>query len=629
MASRMPLSRILPLRLPPGSGEPAYALLERLARRCGAASAATFSAGLGLDWNAVMAGRDTDRVAHVAGVDARLLGAATFVVEPASVRLSGEVLARKDWSPAHRRFCRECAAEDEDRTDDPPPRAFRRTWWDLPAIRRCTLHGTDLVRAAPGRGIEVAPALDEIRYPFAGETYVLGRLGFAERRNIELLDQLPLGKVIPLLERCGAMRLHGRWARSDARGMDRRPLLSAGMPVYEGEAAPFRSFLDELVATARPGRLELGPRMAYGRLHAWLAHDERDPAYDPVRDALREHALATMPLRPGQILYGQRIEAPAYRTVAQVCDSTSLEPATVERMLALVGGTPATGPSPIPLYHAADCLRAEELAAASCWSREARERLGLTNEGMASLVKAGCLVPMIRRTGRQAREDRFARRDVDGLATLLLENRPALENVPAGCALLSDAARRGMSSIGAVVRAVMGGRLAPQGILAGRPGISSLVVGIDEVFSLHRTDTPDVPWAEVVSHLGSRRVARALTASGRLGLRRGSCGFRNRHRHEVSREDWSTFRDTFVSASELARQQGSSGAAIVRRLADAGAQPTLPSEVCGGRAFYRRDVASRLLKKDDRGAFPRRPKNRKIPTGTVPPSSTGARRKAS
>lgn len=601
MASRTPPHAGLPLRLPLGNGEPAYALLERLARRCGASSAATFSASLGLNWSSVMAGRDTIRVAHAAGVDAELLASATFVVEPCGVRLSGEVLARKDWSPFHRRICRECLADDEARHGDPAPRAFRRTWWDLPSIRRCPRHGTDLVRSAPGGGLDSAPALDEIRSPLAGETYVLGRLGFAERRRVEILDQLALGKVIPLLERCGAMRLHGRWARSEARGVDKRLLLSAGMLVYEGGASPFRSFLDDLVATARPGRLELGPRMAYGRLHVWLAHDERDPSYDPVRDALRKHALATMPLNPGQVLYGQRIEAPAFRTVAQVCGSTGLERATAERMLALVGGSPAPGPSPIPLYHAADCSQAEDLAAASCWSREARGRLGLTKEGMASLVKAGCLVPLIPRAGRQAREDRFARRGLDGLIALLVESRPTLEDVPAGCALLADVARRGMSSIGAVVRAVMDGRLSPRGVLAQRPGIAGLVFGIDEVFSLHRRDTPDVPWAEVVSHLGSRRVARALAASGRLGLRRGSCGFRNRQRREVSRTDWSTFHRNFVSACELARQRGGSVSAITRRLADAGVQPAILPETCGGRAFYHRDAAARLPSNEDRG----------------------------
>ncbi len=543
-----------------------------------------------------MAGRDTDRVARLAGVDAGLLAASTFVVEPGTVRLFGESLSRKDWSPAQRRLCRECVAEDECRVGDPAPRAFRRTWWDLPSIRLCPRHGTELVHPASGCGTNSASPILGVQTTLSGETYVLGRLGFAERRSVDLLDQLTLGKVLPLLERCGAMRLHGRWARSDARDVDMRPLLSAGMSAYEGGASPFRAFLDDLVATARPGRLELSPRMAYGRLHAWLAHDERDAAYDPVREALREHALATMPLRPGQMLYGRRIDESALRTVAQVCDATGLEPATAARMLDLVGAMPAPGPSPIPLYHAADCSRVADLVAASCWSREARSRLGLTNEGMVSLVASGCLVPMIPRTGLGIREDRFARRDIDGLISDVVGNRPIFEEVPAGCAMLSDAARRGMSSIGAVVRAVMDGLLMPRGVLEGRPGVSGLIFEICEVFSMHRKETSDVPWSEVVSHLGSRRVARALADSGRLKLRRGSCGFRNRYRREVSATDWSTFRKTYVSAVELARQNGRSGVAIARLLADADMQPAIPPETCGGRAFYPRRAASRLAK---------------------------------
>lgn len=593
MAGRPARMRPLPLHLPMGNGEPAYALLERLALRYGAGSPAAFAAANGLKWGSVVAGRDTDGVAALAGVDAGALRAATFVAEGGLVRLGGETIARTDWSPPARRRCRACEAEDEALLDRPAPRAFRRAWWDIRSLRRCPWHGSDLTASTPGSAgsPEAVTPIDGEGFP--GETYVLGRLGFARLRRVALLDELTLAAAIPLVERVGAMRLHGRRARSDAKLVDPRPLLSAGMAAFEGGPSPFHSFLDGLVATARPDRDELTPGAAYGRLYGWLVHDERDPTYGPVREVLRAHAIASLPLSPGRVLLGRPVAAPLLGTVAGLSRATGLEKATVERFLALIGAVPAPGPSPIPLYAAADCARVASLAAASCWSWEARRALGLTNEGMGSLVSAGCLVPILPRRGREAREDRFDRADVERLALGLSDGVRRLRAVPSDCALLPQAARRGMSSIGLIVRALVDGRLVPRGRLPGRPGLSGLVLKVDDVLSLHRARTDDVPWSEVVSGIGDARLARSLVASGRLRLRRAPCGFRNRHRREVPRADWSEFSRGFVSAGELARSSGTSAAAVARRLSRSGIGPAFASASPGGPTFYRReDLAS-------------------------------------
>ncbi|MET3782937.1 hypothetical protein [Methylobacterium radiotolerans] len=390
------------------------------------------------------------------------------------------------------------------------------------------------------------------------------------------------------------MRLHGRRARSDARLVDAGPLLSAGMAAFEGGPSPFRSFLDGLVATARPDRDELTPGVAYGRLYGWLVHDERDPAYGPVREALRAHAIASLPLQPGRDLLGRPVTEPVLGTVARLSRVTGLEKATVERLLASLGAVPAPGPSPIPLYAAADCARLADLAAATCWSAEARRALGLTNEGMASVVSAGCLVPVLPRHGREVREDRFDRAAVERLAVGVFTGVPRLRDVPAGCAPLPEAARRGMSSIGSIVRAVLDGRLAPRGRVRGRAGLPGLVLRVADVAALQRAPSDDVPWTEVVARVGDRGLARSLVASGRLGLRRAPCGFRNRHRREVARADWAQFRQGFVSAGELARAEGTSAAAMARRLSRSGIGPAFGSGSPGGPTFYRREDVGTL-----------------------------------
>jgi hypothetical protein len=54
-------------------------------------------------------------------------------------------------------------------------------------------------------------------------------------------------------------------------------------------------------------RNDWGPRLVFGRLYEWLAHESDDAAYEPLRDIIRRHVIETMPLGPGDDVFGREV----------------------------------------------------------------------------------------------------------------------------------------------------------------------------------------------------------------------------------------------------------------------------------------------------------------------------------
>src|SRR3546814_14198389 len=65
----------------------------------------------------------------------------------------------------------------------------------------------------------------------------------------------------------------------------------------EGEVG-FRRFLVGLQTAFRSSKGDWGPRLLFGRLSDWSAHETADPASDPVRAVIRPHIIQTIPVGP-------------------------------------------------------------------------------------------------------------------------------------------------------------------------------------------------------------------------------------------------------------------------------------------------------------------------------------------
>ncbi|PLU44392.1 hypothetical protein CN059_31045 [Sinorhizobium medicae] len=128
----------------------------------------------------------------------------------AKVMLCDEVFRYSDFSYTRRRWCPGCIHE----------QPFHRVWWDIQAIRQCPFHGTALVDAcADGRTLhwwwpnfDISPEGEVLGRPMAVqhsdatlESYILGRLGFADRLSAPLIDTCDAGTVIEVCDIIGRL----------------------------------------------------------------------------------------------------------------------------------------------------------------------------------------------------------------------------------------------------------------------------------------------------------------------------------------------------------------------------------------------------------------------------------------
>ncbi len=584
-----------PIRVPFRSGEPAYALFERLSRAMGCRSAHDFAAELNLSHRDILSGAGWLAVATTAGVPEDELGRATFHVDGKVVRLGGEQLDRAHWSCLHPRCCPICRDGDN---AHPEQVRWHRSWWDVVPVRRCHIHGVRLVGARGDRiGLRAAAGgLDAASRD--GERYVVGRLGFAPRVACDLLDRLPLSRAVDLMEVLGA----GRRGARDPRTHDTAHLLSTGYAnVAEGASSLLRH-LDRLVATSYTSRDHFGPGIVYGRLYRWLASDEPDPAFAEIRALLRSHALAHVPLAPGQKLFGEVIRTQSLYTLAQAARHLGVQKPLARRMLLATGAAPAGVDHRREVFAAEQVGRAAALHRATMSTVEARGALGLSSDAFASLVAERCLSPVVNRRETGMRDDRFRQEDVSNLIDRLVSGVPIMEARATGTEFLGRAARASMSSTGWIVRAMLEGRVSPVGRWPSMPGLGGLLVPTRDVLATQAADARRsdlVSWDEVVRTLGRKSVADALVRSGHLTRSTTPIGFRNRRRLVVTRRQWSAFRSRFVSAAELAKEENTSVAALVRKLAASGIEPAFPA--AGRRFFERRALCHSLAE------TPRRP----------------------
>lgn len=192
--------------------EPAHGYYARLVAAEGHTSVTTYS-----DWIDVRARNISPE--HLLGVIEKLplsadrltrLRRATPKRNGAKVMLCDEVFRYSDFSYTRRRWCPGCIHE----------QPFHRVWWDIQPIRCCPFHGVPLVdTCADGRKLhwwwpnfDISPEGEVLGHPITTlvsgptlESYLLGRLGFADKSSAPLLDTCNSGTVFEVCDIIGRL----------------------------------------------------------------------------------------------------------------------------------------------------------------------------------------------------------------------------------------------------------------------------------------------------------------------------------------------------------------------------------------------------------------------------------------
>lgn len=113
--------------------------------------------------------------------------------------------------------------------------------------------------------------------------------------------------------------------------------LARGFEIADGGPAGIPKFLDQLIAAAGNRRRKDGPGVPFGRIHQWLATRQWDPAYELVREVVRQHVLASFPLTANIRLFGEQIDRRTRHSIRTLSLETGQHPKTLRKRLRAAG----------------------------------------------------------------------------------------------------------------------------------------------------------------------------------------------------------------------------------------------------------------------------------------------------
>jgi hypothetical protein len=597
--------------------EPAYALANRLARRNGVNSLASFGGDHGIPFREIVNGHRNAEIAQFAGADVAKLDAVTFRSgDDERVRLNGEVLHQDDWSYVSLRVCPTCLKDDLERQDSRISfLPHVRSWWNVVRISVCPIHGVALVESDPtntsmkvdherldvryaaGRQCDLAKVTPEKVGDVQVETYLLGRLGFMPRVTSSILDTLPLWNAIRLMDRIGAVAAAGvRGFTSFGGEVAPREALVAGYAVFAGGREGFIALLDRLVASADIRQGKWGPRVVYGRVYEWLSHDTRDTAYDSIRELVREHALDNLPLAPEDLVFGRPVGERRIYTLWHAARAIETGPSAAGRIFRAMGHLDVgdVGKANWQITLKASVVKKVCLEIGDKMSfNGAMAYLGLPRGPMHALFDEGILRPFLH-VSDGVSEHMFRKRDLDAFIAELAADAPKSGRCDELCDVVL-AGKRSQTSTSLIVKALQTRRLHCRGVLNSAVGLMKILVNLAEVNAFRDANAGvekgrSVDWCR--ERLGvTWPVFNSLIEMGFIRVSESTTGFRNRKIALVEQNSLEEFERRYISATQVAAARNTHVRTLVPALRSVGIGPAIEKEDAG-QYFYRRSDVS-------------------------------------
>lgn len=604
----------LALTLAHGAGETPPDFASRLSTRSCRDHMREFCRDFGINPQAVIDGRPeaVHALADLAKVDAEALLREAFVRvgDGQTFQYKGQHLLRSSLTRNRVRVCPACMSEDIERLDCRlVARPHRRSHWLVRAIRTCAIHEIAFVEIEKldGPGIihdtsrafsnavpRLRSYLDEAvsQSPSKFESYLASRLSGST--SASWLDTLPLYAAMQLSFVTGAVALNGPSATlDDLSDHDARQCETAGFDIVDKGSEGIRTFLDELQAPFRAHRSSPGPKIMYGRLYDWLAHDCRDKAYDPVRDIVIDHALDTLPLGPGDQLFGRNISTRRLHSVHTAALAFDVHPKRLRRALRTSG---IAGNSFDMLPDNKVVAKSDVVAdlarqlSDTMTMKAAREYLNVPRPHDEGLVQSGLIKPLIdRKRMRSSMQYTLPKSDLDDFLVRLTAKAVPQFHGDSEFEPLIKAAKRSCCPVMDVVRLVLDGKLKRVGLDPTKRGFLSVLVNSKEVRPLVTGAAYDgLSLYQVEKALSATNGAvKGLLKSGLIETETVKNPITGWMQPIVKHEELERFRQEYVSLFNLAKERGEHFQRVKKALIAAGVSPVAdPAEI--GLTLYQR-----------------------------------------
>lgn len=544
-------------------------------------SARDFCLDMGFQFQQVIDGHPEalERLAHLTRADLGSLTASAFTrIQDRSYSFRGERILRTGLVRSRVRVCPKCIAEDAG--DDHRSQhvlGYQRSSWLLTSICTCPVHRQALVEISndlkPNSLHDFAVAMKEgadrlasvdvesgVRDPSPLERYVLGRLRGGIRGG-NWLDEMRLDAAARTSEILGACATHGVNVR--LRDLSEDDLFEAGSKGFEIAAqgqTGIRAFLTELQEQQDPASLSKGPKRAFFRLYEWLAHESADPAYNPLRQLVRDHCIETMPLGPGDELFGESVAVRSLHSVHTASKEYQTHPKRLRKLLHLGGFLDEKYADAYNDHALFDAKAAHSFivkAAASLPLTEAARYLNIPRPYDVDILTR-YVSPLVNATRNSPAQYSFEPKSLDTFLRDLTADAPEIGPDENGLVGLIEARKKACCSMAEVVDLLLAKELKTVRVHPEKRGFLSILVSTDEVRKLVRLqDHSGLSLRQAEKTLSvNTKVLKALITNGYLAAEEAINPENRCPQTIIAPEEITRFKASYVSLIVLSREVG-------------------------------------------------------------------------
>lgn len=333
--------------------------------------------------------------------------------------------------------------------------------------------------------------------------------------------------------------------------------------VRTGEAS-LRELLTKLNEAQTHTRGVWGPRDTYGYAYGLLQRTLDDPAYDRFRDAVRQFAIDTMPIKAGTDVLGQVLEKQVVHTVRTAAKASGAHDRTIRRVFERNGLGKDTLGSNLRNHRvtvsADDIERMVEQLKTAMTTPKVMEATGIPRMHLKAIVAARYLPTVTGSENEAHAKHRFAPSEVKALMDRLFAGAVTVTAPTPRQLPIMEARHAAVTSLETILALIFDGKLTWKGRLRGRTDYEALLIDADEITALVRTEPKMVHLTrtEAIDIIPgfSRFALDAFLASGHLETAMEFSPDARREVEVITKDSAMRFVESYVTLGELRQISG-------------------------------------------------------------------------
>jgi hypothetical protein len=368
---------------------------------------------------------------------------------------------------------------------------------------------------------------------------------------------------------------------------------SAGFDIAEFGESGIRSLLVRLSADLPYRKGDIGPKALFGRLYEWLAHETADSAYGSMRDVMREHIVDTLPMGPGDNIFGVPVAERRRHSIHSAALELGAHPKRLRKLLHIAGliqDDHAKLAADKVLFSATAAKGFLKRVGSAMSLREAGDYINAPRVQIHLLHKRGIIQPFTRGRDLRIKDHAFAKRDLDEFLERLYAATAVIPSSDPGLADIPKAARQARCSAADIVKLLLEVRLSRVARRHGEHGYMSMLVAPAEVRQLIHTQKERalLSLRDVEQRMSwSSSVVKGLVDLGHLPSTRLRNPLTRLPHRVVALADLKAFGNQYVSLHGLANEQRRYFRNVKEEIERSGVVPAFDRDAVHA-TFYRR-----------------------------------------